>query len=214
MIIYALVDPRNNLIRYIGKSHRTAHRRLRRHLAACYLTGNTHKERWIRQLLRVGLEPEITILQHCSTPEELNRAERDTIRRLRDEGVALTNATDGGDGGGKHTPESKERIRRALTGRSKSPEHRANLTIAQRGRKASAETRAKLSEERRARGYYPPPRYGADNNKTKLTSAQVAEIRALKGTLSQRALARQFGVSKSAIRFIHIGRNWREKEAV
>lgn len=47
MIIYALTDPRTDEIRYVGKSHRTPHRRLRRHLAPCYLKGNTYKERWI-----------------------------------------------------------------------------------------------------------------------------------------------------------------------
>lgn len=51
---------------------------------------------------------------------------------------------------------------------------------------------------------------GESNAKAKLTEADVAEIRRLKGTVSQRLLAQRFGVSKTAIRYIHQGRNWRQ----
>ena len=145
MIVYALRDPRTNEVRYVGKSFRTARRRLRRHLAPCYLTGNTHKERWIRSILRLGMEPKIEVIQVCTTPEELACAERAHIGRLRANGARLTNATAGGDGGaGPHTAESKEKIRRALTGKRKSAAHRRNSGLAQRGRQTSDATRAKL----------------------------------------------------------------------
>jgi hypothetical protein len=43
MIIYALIDPRNGDVRYVGKSHRAAHhRRLRRHLAPTGLINPVH----------------------------------------------------------------------------------------------------------------------------------------------------------------------------
>lgn len=211
MIIYALIDPRDGAIRYVGKTHRSARRRLQRHLAPSYLRGETHKERWIRVLLAIGLEPRIETMEACCSAGELAIAERRHIGRLRAAGANLTNATDGGDGGsGPHTAASKDRIRRALTGKAKSALHCARVALAARGRKATVETRAKLSADRKARGWYPPPRYGADNNKTKLTSEAVAEIRALRGLVSQRALAQRFGVSKTAVRYVQQGRNWRE----
>ena len=201
MIVYALIDPRTDEVRYVGKTVRTAHRRLRRHLAESYLAADTHKDRWLRVLTRAGLQPGIVVLQRCSSLTELADSERAHISRLKAAGVSLTNGTDGGDGigGWKHTPESREKIRRALSGKPKSPQHRRNSGLAHRGRKASPEARARMSAERRLRGYYPPPRYGPDNNKTKLTQNAREAIVSLRGIRSQRQLARIYGVSHTAI---------------
>ena len=145
MIVYALLDPRDGAMRYVGKTHRTARRRLRRHLAPCYLKGQTHKERWIRSLLRAGVEPGITILETCETASATATAERAHIARLRSAGARLTNVTPGGDGGGgPHSEASREKIRRALLGKPKSEEHRRRSGLATRGRKASEATRALL----------------------------------------------------------------------
>lgn len=51
-------------------------------------------------------------------------------------------------------------------------------------------------------------RPGASSPSAKLTADDVAEIRKLKGIVSQRALAERFGVSKTAIRFVQKGRTW------
>ena len=146
MLIYALVDPRDNQTRYIGKTVRTAHRRLRRHLARCYLDeADTYKNRWLRQLLALSLEPYIVVLEKCDSFDALSIAEQRYIAQYLAAGARLTNLTPGGDGGkAKHTPESKEKIRRALTGKPKTAEHRARLGAAQKGRVASLETREKL----------------------------------------------------------------------
>ena len=145
MTVYALVDPRDGRTRYVGKTMRTVHRRLRRHLVPCMLRGNSYKERWIRQLLSLGMEPTITVLQACTSLADLNDAERFHIARLRGLGAQLTNATAGGDGGsGPHTEESKEKSRRALSGKPKSEEHRKRSGAARRGLRASEQTRAKL----------------------------------------------------------------------
>lgn len=206
MIIYALIDPRNDKIRYIGKSQRSAHRRLRRHLAPCYLTGDTHKERWLRVLLALNLEPRIEVLQTCETAEQLAAAERQHIARLRADGADLTNATDGGDGvgGWSHSDESKERIRRALTGKPKSPQHRARTIAAIRGRRASLQTRMLLSAMRAGKR---PSAAVVAAHPRKLTDEQVIEIRSLRGLVSQRLLGERFGVSKTAIRYVQTGRN-------
>ena len=49
---------------------------------------------------------------------------------------------------------------------------------------------------------------GAKNPRAKLTPAQVEEIKALRGVEGARVLARRFGVSRSAIQFIHQGKHW------
>lgn len=201
MTIYALVDPRTDEVRYVGKTVRTPHRRLRRHLAESYLVANTHKDRWLIMLKRLGLEPKIRVLEVCSSLAGLAEAERRHIAAYRAGGTALVNATDGGDGvgGWNHTLESRHKMSIARKGKAKSAEHRRNLGLAGKGRKASPETRAKLRQERRERGRYPAPRYGPDNNKTKLTETQRSDIRALRGIISQRQLARQYGVTHAAI---------------
>lgn len=150
MIVYALIDPRTDRIRYVGQTVRSARRRLRRHLSPCYLRGNTRKERWLRDLLACGLEPRIDVLQVCATPAALDVAERQHIRRLRQAGEDLTNLSPGGDGGaGPHTAEAKAKISAALKGRHRTAEHCRRIGEAQRGRRASDATRAKLSAARR-----------------------------------------------------------------
>jgi hypothetical protein len=49
---------------------------------------------------------------------------------------------------------------------------------------------------------------GNKNPNSKLSSEQVDEIRRLRGQVTQRALANQFGVCKSAIERIHLGQSW------
>jgi hypothetical protein len=49
---------------------------------------------------------------------------------------------------------------------------------------------------------------GELNPRAKLSAVQVAEIRSLKGIVGQVRLAKQYGVSKSTIYWIHKGRNW------
>lgn len=54
------------------------------------------------------------------------------------------------------------------------------------------------------------PMPGESNPRAKLTEQQVTEIRILKGTVGARVLAKRFGVSRSAIQFIHQGKHWKQ----
>lgn len=47
------------------------------------------------------------------------------------------------------------------------------------------------------------------NTRPKLTEDQVREIRALRGTASQRQLSEKYGVSQSAISCVQAGRSWK-----
>ena len=61
--IYALHDPRNNLIRYVGKSDTPYERLKYRHLRKQELDADTHKSRWIKQLLKINLKPTLSIIE-------------------------------------------------------------------------------------------------------------------------------------------------------
>lgn len=111
--IYALVDPRTGLPRYVGKTNDLM-RRMRRHRNT---SGSEHKSiyrnRWIAGLQSEGLDFQVWILEMVEG-EAWVEAERRWIKTFRDEGCRLTNLTDGGDGfqGYVWSEESKQKLRK------------------------------------------------------------------------------------------------------
>lgn len=135
-LVYALIDPRNDLVRYIGKST-TGMRRPRSHKYLSNLRNEkTHKANWIRSLVHQGLQPAITVLETFDSEASLSDAERFWIAQGRGLGWHLTNATKGGDGS---------------TGYTKSAETRAKIGAKARGRVLSAEARVNMSLASKAR---------------------------------------------------------------
>ena len=63
--IYALVDPRDDAIRYVGKSHRPE-RRLREHIKGARDGKKTHCCNWLRELGREGVKPEMVLIEACT----------------------------------------------------------------------------------------------------------------------------------------------------
>lgn len=58
--IYHLIDPRDRLVRYVGKStNPTA--RLRAHIQEAKDAQNTAKKRWIAELAAIGLAPVLVV---------------------------------------------------------------------------------------------------------------------------------------------------------
>ncbi len=67
--VYALVDPRNNNIRYIGVTKNLLHSRLNDHIREARnnpQSGNKHKNYWIKQLLNLDIKPRIILLEKCN----------------------------------------------------------------------------------------------------------------------------------------------------
>ena len=127
--IYALHDPRNNLIRYVGKSDTPYERLKYRHLRKQELDADTHKSRWIKQLLKINLKPTLSIIE--KVPKD-NWSEREIywIKYYRDKGVKLTNEDNGGKGrdkGFKHKKSSIQKIIKALKGREVSEETKERI---------------------------------------------------------------------------------------
>lgn len=119
--IYKLIDPRDNTIKYIGKTKQNdIKKRLNGHIRMSLKNSSTKKEKWICSLLSKGLSPIIEIVEECF---EYNWEERE-IHWINyySEIYNLTNSTIGGDGvkdnsgikngmfGKKHKKSSKEKM--------------------------------------------------------------------------------------------------------
>jgi len=64
--IYALVDPRDNKVRYVGQTTRAPQTRFLEHLNGglnCNPSDATRKDRWIGQLGRLNLRPIMRVLE-------------------------------------------------------------------------------------------------------------------------------------------------------
>jgi hypothetical protein len=155
--IYALTDPRTNLIRYVGKTIKPVRERLAVHLYYARKGAHTGCARWLKGLQDNGLLPEVIILQVVN--EDWAAAERHWIAKLRAQGSPLLNHTAGGDGLNeyRHTPEAIANMRVAqalrfstksnpLKGRTRSEEIRLKCSLAQKGREISEEHRERISK--------------------------------------------------------------------
>lgn len=141
ILIYKLIDPRTNEIRYVGKTKNSLRKRLYEYLTKRNLTAKTHKNNWIKQLLNEGIKP---IIETLEIVNEQNWIEREIyhIKKLKSDSVNLTNTTDGGDGA-LGTKQSQESINKALKTRKDkygdlayfvSDEQKERIKIAQTGR--------------------------------------------------------------------------------
>ena len=91
--IYALIDPRTDEIRYIGKAD-DPFKRLKGHLKFSRLGCNSHKNNWIKSLIKIGLIPALKILEKVPY-SEWEQKEQHYIKLFKSN---LTNLTDGGEG--------------------------------------------------------------------------------------------------------------------
>ena len=179
-LIYGLVDPRTDELRYIGRSSNGLERP--RYHVWYVKCGNypltTRCQAWIKSLLNIDREPQFIVLEdfEIANDDILNSAEKRLIAHHRLCGCNLTNHTDGGEGsiGYKHTKESldkisksskgrqarlgmktsdvtKKRISKSQQGKTTSVETRRKMSNSHRGKKVSDETRRKMSEAAKLR---------------------------------------------------------------
>ncbi|MFH1573715.1 MAG: GIY-YIG nuclease family protein, partial [Acidobacteriota bacterium] len=95
--IYALVDPRDGEIRYVGKADNPKKRCAQHVREAQHKSDSTEKLNWLRELAEKGLKPEVRVLETIPL-EEWPDAEVGIIEQLRMEGAQLTNSAPGGAG--------------------------------------------------------------------------------------------------------------------
>lgn len=139
--IYALIDPRTNQVRYIGKTFNV----LSRFRGHCKDKGPTYKAKWIRELRAAGYSPRIEIVEIINTgnQKDWEAAERQWISNFKLLGCKLTNLTEGGDSGWALSLDARSRISRARKGKSRPPH--VGVAVAAANRNRSQEWRAKKS---------------------------------------------------------------------
>jgi len=95
--IYALIDPRDGRVRYVGKTIQGVEKRLSQHKATAGRLGHQWCARWIKSLDDRGLSPEITTL-FVVEGGDWAMWERFWIKWFRSIEPKLTNICDGGEG--------------------------------------------------------------------------------------------------------------------
>lgn len=163
-IIYGLVDPRTNAVRYIGRSSSGLRRPKHHAIPSVLRKDRTHKGAWLRLLSGLGLKAEIIILEEFSTADDLGIAECFWIAQARGVGWMITNVTTGGDGGlsgMRHSNETRAKIGAAHKGKVISEVQREKQRLAVTGKRHTVEARAKMSAARSGRPLTPEHRAAA-----------------------------------------------------
>lgn len=159
--IYALIDPRDQRVRYIGKSD-APKRRLKTHLKL--KAKNPWFNRWLSQLISLNLEPRIRIIVEVPK-SKWKQWEKHWITIFHWAGEKITNIHEGGIGGawnrGIPTPEHvKRKIRESHKHTHQTPEYRkkqskiakaqwANMTSEERKHMGRGARRPKSEEHKR-----------------------------------------------------------------
>ena len=149
-IIYGLLDPRTNELRYVGKTSAKLKKRFQQHIYFGKI--RTKKTNWLKSLRETKQEPRLIVLQIVKL-DEWRIAEQSWIVFFRNLGSRLTNLTDGGDGrnGAIVTQEMRKRMSDAHKGKIISLEQREKMRQGLKGRVVSEETRKKISEAHKGR---------------------------------------------------------------
>lgn len=158
--IYALIDPRNGNVRYVGRAD-DPQRRLQEHIRAGRTFARRHAARWITGLISRGLLPIMKVLEVCSLDLWQER-ERYWIAHYKRE--KLTNMTDGGYGATKRivAAETRAKLSAHMATRILSADAQARCEAGWRksieARRGNTEYRAKLSASLKGRKLTPEQR--------------------------------------------------------
>lgn len=119
-LVYALIDPITEEVRYVGKSEQGP-ARWREHLRKSSLAKGTHKDHWIESLLAQNLLPQMKVLEELKDPKDLFQAEEIWEQYYLHEGAYLTNEVPcgGGTRGYKHKASTIEKLREGALKRDK-----------------------------------------------------------------------------------------------
>lgn len=190
--IYALIDPRTQVVRYVGKADKP-HERLKRH-TGYQLKDDTYKSRWLRSLISEGLCPELIILDKVAKADWVaHECKWIAFYRIKS-GTDLTNGTEGGDGAAGLTAE----------GRRKKIEKMSGVNNPFYGKKHPPGLQAKLDAQKRGRNNHwfgtQGPMGGkihSEETKQKISEKSKGHIGAMRG--KQHALETKIKISKALI---------------
>jgi hypothetical protein len=229
VVIYKLIDPRNDKVRYVGWC-KNVRQRYNEHLSEARRGFIGHKNNWIRSLLKEELKPIVEIIENILYKNKTEREQYWIKFYGRDN---LTNGTDGGEGALGWVPsiEQRQKMSDVLKGRPGTllgvpmkEETKRKLSESKKGKPAwnkgmimSEEFCKKVSEGSIGKVY---PKRGpmSDENKQKLSKSKkenmTDEIRqhiseSKKGKTSPGKGKKHSGGSSSSI---YIGVNWNKKK--
>lgn len=148
-LIYALIDPVTDHVRYVGLSTRGM-ARPQLHLKTPKPDDRTHRANWIRSLMVQGKLPIVRVVEYCSSDDELSEAEASWISLFGLLGCPLTNHRSGGFNG-KPDEETKRNISSKLKGYVRSAEVRQRMSDAKLGNRNPMYGRAVSEETRQKR---------------------------------------------------------------
>lgn len=126
--VYLHIDPIKNKVFYVGKG--------KNRRAYSLSNRNKYHKRIVSKIKEKGLTPIIQIVKMFETENDAFDYEKFLIKKYRDEGIKLTNFTDGGEG---------------LSGHEFSEEHKRKMSKAATGRKYKKEEIEKYSESAKKR---------------------------------------------------------------
>lgn len=141
--IYTLVDPKDNLVKYVGKSDKP-NIRLKDHIRKIKYS-NTLKNNWLRSLLKEDLIPKMEIIDIVPI-SEWSFWESYWISQYRSWGFILKNGTNGGEGG-MISLESRKKISESKKGFKHSEESKQKMSDNSKGFKLSCLTKKILSQK-------------------------------------------------------------------
>lgn len=90
-LVYCLIDPKTNQVRYIGKSSYGLYRPKTHLRPSVYMNSTPPVYAWIRDLAKDGLSPIIEVLEECDTEAQCYAAETHYMRAFGCEGEPLLN---------------------------------------------------------------------------------------------------------------------------
>lgn len=183
-VIYGLLEPKTNEIRYIGKAKNLTIR-VRKHVQSSKLKEGTHKNNWIKVLLKSGEKFVVIVIDSALTDDELNEKEIKWISYYKTIGCRLTNATNGGDGG-KLSPESIEKMKktkkdneptRFWLGKKFTKEHCDKISKNKKGYITSEETKQKLSKSNKGLNTWSKNKKVSDETKIKMSKSRLGKVK-------------------------------------
>lgn len=147
--IYALTDPHDGAVRYVGKTKQSLRARFRAHINRAPKQPRIKSAVWISGLLLAGLKPGIFVLETVDSSWEA--AERFWVASFRIVGADLLNMTKGGGGTPGYCPSAEVRAKISAAAKKQFADPQRRLAAAEYGRQPWQDLRfreAKLVEIR------------------------------------------------------------------